>query len=98
MTYLGYGAGCMAIIGIYYFFSTREKAFYLLFVYITESYVNEQLKLIYKNPRPFMSSDAMIAYSCSKSFGNPSGHAHTSACFYVSLFLLFFFDKDHTLS
>ena len=38
------------------------------------------LKLRYHDPRPFWSSDAVQAFSCSRQYGNPSGHTMTAFC------------------
>ena len=40
-----------------------------------------------------MESDDIKPIDCSKSYGNPSGHANTVACFYTAWYLLTFFDK-----
>lgn len=37
------------------------------------------------------------ALDCSKTYGNPSGHSMTVSCFYTSVFLLLYFDKDFTV-
>ena len=97
MTIFGYGIGPVIIIVLFYLFSTREKSFYLICVHAIQSFINEQLKSIYKDPRPYMESFNIKAYECSYSFGNPSGHASTSSCFYTSLFLILFWDVDHTI-
>ena len=38
------------------------------------------LKLRYHDPRPFWSSDQVQAFSCSRQYGNPSGHSMTAFC------------------
>ena len=40
MTFLGYGNAPVAVFVLYYVFSTRDKAFFLLFVHTCEGYVN----------------------------------------------------------
>jgi membrane-associated phospholipid phosphatase len=36
---------------------------------------NNCLKLAYHDPRPYWISSQILSYSCSKHYGNPSGHA-----------------------
>lgn len=33
-------------------------------------------KIVYHDPRPFMSRDDIEAFTCSRGFGNPSGHSY----------------------
>lgn len=84
---------------IFYIFSTREKAFYLLLVHTTESLFNQLTKMIYRNSRPYFyqERDMKIFGSCAMTYGNPSGHASFSAAIYVTLFLLIFHDRDHRM-
>jgi hypothetical protein len=49
--------------------------------------------MLYHRPRPFYTNEDMQVYKCSKSFGNPSGHASLSIMFYTTIFLLAFHDK-----
>lgn len=97
MTELGRGPTAATIFFLFYNFSTREKAFYILFVHTFIAILNCELKMIYRDPRPYMMDPDIMAYSCSKTFGNPSGHSSLSGCFYTSVFLILFHDKDHTL-
>jgi membrane-associated phospholipid phosphatase len=96
VTYLGEGYAAAVIFGIAFCVTSRDKAFYILFVHAVATTVNKNLKIIYRNPRPYMVSSELIAFGCPKSFGNPSGHSSLSACLYTSMFLLFFHDHvDH---
>lgn len=76
-------------------FKSRDKAFYLLLVHTIVTFINKNLKIIYRNPRPYMVHSEIIAFGCPKSFGNPSGHSSLSACFLTTLFLVIFHDKDY---
>jgi membrane-associated phospholipid phosphatase len=98
VTLFGYGQAAIVFFALAFVFSTREKAFYLLFVHTVAGICNQELKILYRNPRPFMVSDEMQAISCSKSFGNPSGHSSLSACFYTTLFLIAFYTPKDTMS
>ena len=96
ITYLGEGYAAALIFVIAFCVTRRDKAFYILFVHAVATAVNKNLKIIYRNPRPYMVSPEIVAFGCSKSFGNPSGHSSLSACLYTSMFLLFFHDHvDH---
>jgi hypothetical protein len=76
--------------------TSRDKAFYIIFVHAAATTINKNLKIIYRNPRPYMVSPELTAFGCSKSFGNPSGHSSLSACLYTSIFLIMFHDHvDH---
>eukprot|EP00347_Sterkiella_histriomuscorum_P005707 403355575 len=94
MTLFGYGHAAIIFFALFYAFSTREKAFYLLLVHTVAGIMNQELKMIYHNPRPYISSPDIQALACSKSFGNPSGHSSLSSCFYTSLFLVVMYDCE----
>lgn len=96
ITYLGEGYAAAILFTFAFVYTSRDKAFYLLFVHAAATTVNKNLKIIYRNPRPYMISPELTAFGCSKSFGNPSGHSSLSACLYMSLFLITFHDHvDH---
>ena len=94
MTLLGYGQAAIVFFVGFFVLSTREKAFYLLLVHTVAGIVNQELKMVYHNPRPYISSPDVQALGCSKSFGNPSGHSSLGACFYTTLFLIVFNDLE----
>ena len=92
MTLFGYGHAAIVAFALFFIFSTRDKAFYLLLMHTIAGIMNQELKMVYHNPRPYMSSPDVQALACSKSFGNPSGHSSLSACFITSVFLVVFHD------
>ena len=92
VTYLGEGHAGVVFIGLTFTFASRDRSFYILFVCACVFIINKTLKLLYRNPRPYMISPELTAFGCSKSFGNPSGHSSLSSCFYTSMFLLIFHD------
>jgi membrane-associated phospholipid phosphatase len=57
--------------------------------------VNAYMKLVYHQPRPFMIDREIISYSCSKGFGNPSGHSSAAWSFAIILFLDIFHGMPH---
>ena len=63
-----------------FIWSPRPKFYYFLAVLSIDKMYVSFLKLAYAMPRPYM-IDADISpkgLSCSKAFGNPSGHASAS--------------------
>jgi membrane-associated phospholipid phosphatase len=97
ITLFGYGAAGVSFFFLFYLFSTREKAFYILIVHTSESLFNQLVKQLYRSPRPYFFQDTgmKIFGSCAATYGNPSGHASFSAAFYVTLFLVTFHDRDY---
>ncbi len=59
MTFIGKGGLGIVYFVIYYSFSSRERAFYFLFVYGIAMSFNYEMKMIYHHPRPYMSSDSV---------------------------------------
>jgi membrane-associated phospholipid phosphatase len=55
-----------------------------------DKFINSYLKLAYANPRPYMVKSEIKLLSCSKGFGNPSGHAAASSLISIVLFLDYF--------
>lgn len=71
-------------------FMSREKFFYYLFVFTLDKIYVGLFKLYFADPRPYMASDNVKPYSCSKGLGNPSGHSSASQVFgFVILLDLF---------
>ena len=96
LTYLGEGYAGAVIFGLAFVFASRDRAFYVLFAHTMAANINKNLKLIYRNPRPYMIYPEVQTFGCSKSFGTPSGHSSLTACLYTTIFLLAFHDKiDH---
>ena len=98
VTHLGEGYSAAVIFGLAFVFTSRDRAFYLMIAFTSAIFINKNLKIIYRNPRPYMVHSDIIAFGCSKSFGNPSGHSSLSACFYTTLFLLTFYDSGESAS
>jgi hypothetical protein len=57
VTLLGVGAISSFVFLIFHSFCKREDSFYILFVYVLQAGINQEMKMIYHHPRPFMSSD-----------------------------------------
>lgn len=45
------------------------------------------MKLSYADPRPYWVGQDVMAFKCSSSFGNPSGHSETSMAMAMTLWL-----------
>ena len=48
-------------------------------IWVTKNFA----KLVYHEPRPYMTDDRVLTIDCEKDFGNPSGHSTQSAAFAV---------------
>jgi len=56
-------------------------------MYAFKEVIMSYFKLAYADPRPYMIDDQIEPITCSKGFGNPSGHSLASAMFSVFIFL-----------
>jgi hypothetical protein len=76
-------------ITINYFTLPLSKQYIYIFTCILSFYIDNLLKIIYRNPRPFFENKS-IRKECDGGFGNPSGHAMLSICSYLCFFQLIF--------
>lgn len=60
--------------------------YYFVMMGIDKTYVS-YLKLALANPRPYMINSDIVPISCSKAFGDPSGHSSASFILGIVLFL-----------
>jgi undecaprenyl-diphosphatase len=78
------------------FFPINESATYI-FTFSLTSYINNLLKIIYSEHRPFWEHPDIFRH-CSSGYGKTSGHAMESTIIYLSLWKLFskkkFFEKQ----
>ena len=74
---------------INYFTLPLSKQYIYIFTCILSFYIDNLLKIIYRNPRPFFENKS-IRKECDGGFGNPSGHAMLSICSYLCFFQLIF--------
>lgn len=85
----------MFLIGVTFFWGRRSKLmYYLIFFALDKSYVNF-FKLAYHDPRPYMINPNIVPISCSRAFGNPSGHSSSSLIVPIVLFLDIFHGKTY---
>lgn len=86
-TSIGGGKELIALSSVGFIFCKRERFFYFFFMYGLYGIIVGYYKLAYANPRPYMISMNIKPFSCSKAFGNPSGHSEASSVFAIGLFL-----------
>ena len=75
---------------------SRPKAMYYWAVFSFDKIFSSLFKLIYADPRPYMMDSAIKPISCSKSFGNPSGHSTASSMITIVLFFDLFHGRSKT--
>ena len=85
----------LGLVAVSFVFGTRSKCFYYIVCMMMDKVVNAYMKLVYHQPRPFMIDREIISYSCSKGFGNPSGHSSAAWSFAIILFLDIFHGMPH---
>ena len=80
------GAIIPMIIIIFLFFPINKS--YAFITVVTYSvYLDNVMKIIYGNPRPFW-IDKNLAKGCDGGYGNPSGHSFSSSAIYLTLWYL----------
>lgn len=72
--------------------SDRIKMVGFLIALVFNLFFMSLLKLIYSDPRPYMSNIEIKLYECSVEYGNPSGHSYLSAFYYF--LILWVYDKN----
>lgn len=88
MTTLG-GEYCLVIyLLLIYFFFPLSKSFSFVIGIIACNFIDNVMKLLYHNPRPYWNEPSLFSGSCDGGFGNPSGHAYTSTFTYLGFFRL----------
>ena len=90
----GGGSELLALFIITFLVGSRPKAMYFMTTLAIDKVLIGFLKLAYKEPRPYLKFLDIEALSCSKEFGNPSGHS--SAAFATSIVL--FLDIFHGIN
>ena len=86
---------------IFFNWYSLSKSYLYLTILILSVYFDNVLKIIYSNPRPFWVSLTISKYNCEGGYGNPSGHAFSSSCLYLTIWHLTsdneFFNKRYWL-
>jgi membrane-associated phospholipid phosphatase len=73
---------------IFFNWYSLSKSFLYLTILIFSVYFDNVLKIIYNNPRPYWVSTAISSENCEGGYGNPSGHAFSSSCVYLTIWHL----------
>jgi len=77
----------MMVCAICFLFGTRSKFFYFLSMLTLDKVIISYFKLAYAEPRPYMISSDITPVTCSKAFGQPSGHSSASLLVSIVLFM-----------
>jgi len=87
LSYLGAGALYFLMFLLIFNWGSRAHAFYyIIFICACLFYMNLG-KIVYHDPRPYMSNSKILPLGCSNEYGNPSGHALFASGFFFFLFL-----------
>jgi membrane-associated phospholipid phosphatase len=94
ISYIGAGEVYFIIFFLIYMWEVRSRAYYYISFICITLFVMNLTKIAYHDPRPYMSNSQIEPWgSCSKEYGNPSGHSLFAAAF----FPFFFLDHFHGL-
>lgn len=94
-TSLGGGAEAVTLCCAGFLLGSRETFFYYLSIYTIDKMYISFGKLLYHEPRPYMISLNILPMTCSRHFGNPSGHSSCASMVAFALFLDIFHGKPH---
>jgi membrane-associated phospholipid phosphatase len=84
MTILGTESVLIPLFVIIFNWLPLSKSYLFLTVLILSTYLDNVLKIIYNNPRPYWVRQFTFV-SCEGGYGNPSGHAFSSASVYLTI-------------
>jgi membrane-associated phospholipid phosphatase len=96
LSYIGSNSMFIWLFLVVHIFFSISNSFAFLCVVLFSNYLNNLMKIIYQNPRPFW-IDTELKLSCNGGFGNPSGHSMRSAAIYLA-FAHLITDKNFTSS
>jgi len=89
---LGSGQITVFLYGIVFNVANKPACLYLWCAFATVNYLQQLLKSIYSQDRPFWVSDDIHSDKCLLGYGNPSGHMVDNTFVWVSLYLHFYYD------
>jgi membrane-associated phospholipid phosphatase len=80
--------GSLAIMGacisyLLFAYPDRARIFSLIWYFATCTWLMSYLKLLYSDPRPYMSYVKIEGMECAPEYGNPSGHSFLNCFFYL---------------
>ncbi len=78
------------IVGVFFFnYGSIIDAYFVIIGFSFSGYLMGVTKVIYHDPRPFMSRDAIESPTCTRGYGNPSGHSQSIAMVTFTVVLLY---------
>lgn len=86
-TEMSAGKEMLAAIYLSFIWGTRPKFFYFMTMLTLDKLYISYFKLAYGEPRPYMIDGDIVSYTCSKAFGNPSGHSSGAFLAVIVVFL-----------
>lgn len=97
VSFFGTETGLALLYGLVFCLCARNSFLKISLVFFVSQALYSFFKQFYHNPRPYFSSDAVRAVSCSKGYGNPSGHTVTAVAVYGSLWVLIYWERSKYL-
>jgi len=84
ITVLGTQAVLLPMFFIIYIFKPLKCSYLFLSVLSLSVFIDNLMKNVYANPRPYMENPKIIIKHCDAGFGNPSGHSFSSSATYLA--------------
>lgn len=86
ISFVGTSSFCLPVI-LFMFFLCKDKVKFIVFLifYCFNNWLNDFLKILYFDSRPFYQYNDIQVVDCECLFGNPSGHAQVGLLFYLFL-------------
>jgi len=84
-TNIGKFEGIFPLIVLIFNYFPLSVSYFLLLFYVISFYIDNILKLLYQDPRPYFINTNIIPYKTDSDYGNPSGHSLASTVFYLAL-------------
>jgi membrane-associated phospholipid phosphatase len=77
----------IVIILSYFVWGGRARSFFYILILVFITFFISIGKIVLHSPRPYMVSDDIEAYGCSKEYGNPSGHSLGASAMLITILL-----------
>jgi membrane-associated phospholipid phosphatase len=75
-------------------FDDTYKSFLIFMASIFSTLLTGSLKMMYREARPYFKNPEIFPFNCEAGYGNPSGHSLGSAAIYLTIWRLYFSNKD----
>jgi membrane-associated phospholipid phosphatase len=79
-------------------FDDTYKSYTILMISLVSTLLTGTLKIIYTEARPYYLNPNIIPFNCEGGYGNPSGHSLSSSAIYLTIWKLYFYDKNTKIS